>query len=486
MKLALDAEGKLSALELDAKIDGGAWGSFGVVTTYYNGVLCMGPYRIPNFHYTGRRVYTNKPPCGAMRGHGAVNSRFAMETLIDQLAEDAGRDPIELRLDNLLPPFTTTINEFRITSNGTRECLERVRAASDWDRTFRRLPHGEGIGVACGFYISGSALPIHWTTLPHSTVHLKIDSDGGITVHSLAAEIGQGSDTMLAQCVAEPLGVNLDRIRIYARDSDTAPIDLGSYSSRVTFMAGNAARKAAEEIRGKLVAAAARLTGYPAEGFLLRDEQVIYAPQPTISVSYMEALTEALARNGALIAKGAYAGAPPMGGKFKGAAAGLSPSYTFQAYAARVRVDAETGEVRVTRVWAAHDCGRALNPLAVTAQIEGCVHMGLGQVLVESMDYNRGNLENPNLLDYRTLSPKQMPPVEVILVESNDPEGPFGAKEAGEGPLLPILPAVANAIYDAVGVRFYQLPITPDRVVRALHEAKNPPKPAPPRATVRA
>lgn len=476
MKLALGADGKFSALELDAKIDGGAWGSFGVVTTYYNGVLCMGPYRIPNFHYTGRRVYTNKPPCGAMRGHGAVNSRFAMETLIDQLAEDTGRDPIELRLDNLLPPFTTTLNEFRITSNGTRECLERVRTACDWDATFRQLPHGEGIGIACGFYISGSALPIHWTSLPQSTVHLKIDSDGGITVHSLAAEIGQGSDTMLAQCVAEPLGVGLDRIRICARDSDTAPIDLGSYSSRVTFMAGNAARKAAEDIRKSLVAAAARLTGYPPEGFVLANERVTFAPNPAISVSYMEALTEALARKGALIAKGAYAGAPPMGGTFKGAAAGLSPSYSFQAYAARVAVDTETGEVRVVKVWAAHDCGRALNPLAVSAQIEGCIHMGLGQVLVESMDFNRANVVNPNLLDYRTLTPKQMPEVEVILVESNDPEGPFGAKEAGEGPLLPILPAVANAIYDAVGVRLFQLPITPDRLVRALDE--NRPKPS--------
>jgi 4-hydroxybenzoyl-CoA reductase alpha subunit len=478
MKIALDSDLKLSALELDAKIDGGAWGSFGVVTTYYNGVLCMGPYRIQNFHYTGRRVYTNKPPCGAMRGHGAVNSRFAMEVLIDQLAEDARIDPIELRLKNLLPPFTKTLNEFRITSNGTQECLERVQAACDWSRTFRRLPLGEGIGIACGFYISGSALPIHWTSLPQSTVHLKIDADGGITVHSLAAEIGQGSDTMLAQCVAEPLGVKLDRIRIYARDSDTAPIDLGSYSSRVTFMAGNAARKAAEEIRGELVQAASRLTGYPPEGFILRDERVIYAPNPEIEVTYMKALEEALAKKGALIARGAYTAAPPMGGKHKGAAAGLSPSYSFQAYAARVKTDLETGEVRVVKVWAAHDCGRALNPLAVTGQIEGCIHMGLGQVLVESMDYNRGNLENPNLLDYRTLSPKQMPQVEVILVETNDPEGPFGAKEAGEGPLLPILPAVANAIYDAIGVRFYQLPITPDRVVKAMDEAGGPKKPA--------
>lgn len=407
-----------------------------------------------------------------MRGHGAVNSRFAMEVLVDMLARDIGIDPIAFRLKNLLPPMTKTVNEFRITSNGTREGLETVRKASDWDNLHGKLPYGEGIGVACGFYISGSALPIHWTKTPQSTVHLKIDSDGGITVHSLAAEIGQGSDTMLAQCVAEPLGVSLDRIRIFTSDSDTAPIDLGSYSSRVTFMAGNAALKAAEEIRKDLVAAAAVLTGYPAEGFVLADEKLVYAPKPEIAVTFMDALQEAIRDRGALIARGCYASAPPMGGKHKGAAAGLSPSYTFQAYVARVSVDPETGFVSVKKMWAAHDCGRALNPLAVVGQIQGCVHMGLGQALTEDFRYNRGNILDANLLDYRTLTPKQMPPVEVFMIETNDPEGPFGAKEAGEGPILPVAPAIANAIHDAVGVRLKELPMTPDRILSAILDTK--------------
>lgn len=470
MEMGVTREGLLTGLDLKALIDGGAWGSFGVVTTYYNGVLCMGPYRIGAFRYSGKRVYTNKPPSGAMRGHGAVNSRFAMEVLVDMLAEDVGIDPIEFRLKNLLPPMTKTLNEFRITSNGTREGLEKVREASGWDECHGKLPYGEGIGVACGFYISGSALPIHWTKTPQSTVHLKIDSDGGITVHSLAAEIGQGSDTMLAQCAAEPLGVPLDRVRIFSADSDTAPIDLGSYSSRVTFMAGNAARRAAEEIRKELISAASRLTGYQCEGFILKDEKVIYAPNPEIQVGYLDAVQEAIRDKGALIARGCYASAPPMGGKFKGAAAGLSPSYSFQAYVARVRVDPETGFVRVVKIWAAHDCGRALNPTAVIGQIQGCVHMGLGQALTEDFRYNRGNVLDANLLDYRTLTPKQMPPVEVLVIETHDPEGPFGAKEAGEGPILPVAPAVANAIYDAVGVRLKELPMTPDRILSAILE----------------
>jgi 4-hydroxybenzoyl-CoA reductase alpha subunit len=478
MTIGVSSDGMLTALDLKALIDGGAWGSFGVVTTYYNGVLCMGPYRLAGFRYSGKRVYTNKPPSGAMRGHGAVNSRFAMEVIVDELAEKVGIDAIDFRLRNLLPPHTKTINEFRITSNGTREGLLRVREASRWEEKFRRLPVGRGVGVACGFYISGSALPIHFTKLPQSTAHIKIDMDGGITVHCMAAEIGQGSDTMLAQCVAEPLGVGLERVRVFSQDSDTDPVDLGSYSSRVTFMAGNAARRAAEEIRSQLIAAAARLTGHPAEGFVVRDERIEYAPNPAIGVSFMEALTEALAGQGALIARGAYAAAPPMGGKFKGAAAGLSPTYSFQAYVAEIEVDRETGFVKLVHVWAAHDCGRALNPTAVEGQVIGSIHMGLGQALTENFGYNRANVVNPNLLDYRTLTPKQMPPVDVFLIESNDPEGPFGAKECGEGPLLPILPAVANAIYDAVGVRMLELPMTPDRILSALLKNKGARKPA--------
>ncbi|MFQ5674734.1 MAG: xanthine dehydrogenase family protein molybdopterin-binding subunit [bacterium] len=467
--VAADEKGRITALDLDATIDGGAWGSFGVVTTYYNGVLSMGPYKIPNFKYSGRRVYTNKAPCGAMRGHGAVNSRYAFEVVMDMLAEEAGLDPCDFRLQNLLPSNTETINGFRITSNGTQECIERARERSEWDRKHGKLPYGEGIGVACGFYISGSAHRIHFNELPQSTVHLKIDMDGGITVHCMAAEIGQGSDTMLAQCVAEPLGVNLDRIRIFSADSDTDPIDLGSYSSRVTFMAGNAAVRAAEKIRDKLAKAAAKMTGQPAQGFVLKDEKVVYAPDPKINVTFDEALTEALAKNGALIAKGIYQSPPPIGaqGKFKGWRAGLSPTYSFQAYIAQVSVDPETFETRVQKVWAAHDCGKALNPLAVEGQIEGCIHMGLGQVLCEEMPYLKGAIQGPNFLDYRTLTPMQMPEVDVIIVESNDPEGPFGAKEAGEGPLLPILPAVANSIYDAVGIRMYSLPITPDKLWKA-------------------
>jgi 4-hydroxybenzoyl-CoA reductase subunit alpha len=470
--LSVDADKKISGLEVDALIDGGAWGSFGVVTTYYNGVLANGPYRVPNFKYRGRRIYSNRPPSGAMRGHGAVNTRYAYEVLLDEAAHDLGVNPAQMRLENALESYTKTINEFRITSNGVKECIERACEASGFMEKHGKLPFGEGLGIACGFYISGSALPIHWDGIPQSTVHLKIDLDGGVTIHSLAAEIGQGSDTMLAQIVADVLGIGIDWCRVRSEDTDTAPIDLGSYSSRVTFMAGNAARKAAENMRSMILEGAASVSGYPKELLVLQDEHAVHVTMPEVRVPYRECVQAAMKDRGALQSSGCYKAAPPMGGKFKGAAAGLSPTYTFQAFVVHTQIDLETGKPNVKEVWAAHDCGRALNPMAVEGQIEGSVHMGLGQVLCEDFEYNRANVLNPNFLDYRTLSPKETPKIHPIIVETYDPEGPFGAKEAGEGPLLPILPAVANSIFDAIGERFYELPITADRIWRAMQRSK--------------
>ncbi len=473
MNLHADSEGRICGIETDALIDGGAFASFGHVTTYYNGVLHTAPYEIGAFHYTGARVWTNKPASGAMRGHGAVNSRCAVEVGMDDLAEQLGVDPITLRLANLLPPHSATITGFRVTSIGMRECLERVKEASGWDDKFRKLPDGHGIGIGCGFFISGSGLPIHWepNKFPHATVHLKIDMDGGVTVHTGAAEIGQGSDTVVAQSVAEVLGLPLDMIRIRSRETDTSPVDLGSYSSRVTFMNANAAISAAMQIREQLLEAAASVTGAPQEKLVIGDRRIYDKRDPAVGVSYLEALHKAQEDKGALVSSGAYR-TPPMGRVHKGAGAGIAPAYSFSAYVAEVKVDVETGQTKVLKIWAAHDCGKALNPLSVKGQMIGSCHMGLGQVLSEEMKYGRnGHLMNPDLLDYKIPSVHEMPEVVPIIVESNDSEGPFGAKEAGEGPLLPILPAVCNAVYDAVGIRTNELPITPDRMYRLI-EAK--------------
>ena len=472
MNLHVDDNARICGIETDALIDGGAFASFGHVTTYYNGVLHTAPYEIGSFHYTGARVWTNKPASGAMRGHGAVNSRCAVELGIDDICTQLEVDPITFRLANLLPPHSSTITGFRITSIGMRDCLERVKEACDWDQKFRKLPLGHGIGIGCGFFISGSGLPIHWdpNKFPHATVHLKIDMDGGVTVHTGAADIGQGSDTVVAQSVSEVLGLPIEMIRVKSRDSDTSPVDLGSYSSRVTFMNANAAISAAINIREELLKATAEICNVDKDSLVIGDRRIYQKKDPAVGVSYLEALHKAQEDRGALVSSGAYR-TPPMGGVHKGAAAGLAPAYSFSAYAAEVKVDPETGITKVIKVWAAHDCGRALNPLSVEGQIIGSCHMGLGQVLSEEMKYGRtGSLMNPNLLDYKIPTVHEMPEVVPIIVESNDPEGPFGAKEAGEGPLLPILPTVCNAVYDAIGVRTNELPITPDKLYKQIEK----------------
>ena len=257
-------------------------------------------------------------------------------------------------------------------------------------------------------------------------------------------------------------------IHVRSHESDTSPVDLGSYSSRVTFMNANAAIRAALEIKEKLLNAAWDTLGYHPDTLVLNDRRIYYKHDPAIGMSYLEALHKAQEDKGALISSGAYR-SPPMGGVHKGAAAGLAPAYSFSAYVAEVDVDVETGLIKCTDVWAAHDCGKALNPLAVEGQIIGSCHMGLGQVLTEQMVYGRtGHLQNANLLDYKIPSVHEMPNVTPIIIESCDPEGPFGAKEAGEGPLLPILPAVVNAVYDAIGIRINDLPLTPDKVWAAI------------------
>ncbi|MFQ6606452.1 MAG: molybdopterin cofactor-binding domain-containing protein [Fidelibacterota bacterium] len=468
LTLGGEAKGRVTAMDADIVIDGGAYASFGVVTTYYNGVLLQGPYRINRFGFRTRRVYTNKPQCGAMRGHGAVNSRYAFETVLDMLAEKMKVDPCDIRQNNFLPAYTETVGKLRITSNGVQECLEAVRKRSKWDERHGKLPYGRGLGVACGFYISGSALPIIWNRFPQTTVHTKLDFDGRVVVFSGASDIGQGSDTILVQIVAHELGLPLERVQLEAADTRLTPVDLGSYSSRVTFMVGNAAREAVLNLRKEISQAISKEFKVPSETLCFQEERVT-SPDEKVDLSWDEAVEIALAGRGSFITTGTYT-SPKMGGTFKGAGAGLSPAYSFGAFISEVEVDPSTGMVKVVKVWGAHDCGKALNPLAVEGQIEGCIHMGLGQALMEELRYQEGQIVNANLLDYRIPTALDTPPMDITIIESNDKEGPYGAKEAGEGPIHPVLPSIGNAIYDAVGVRIFELPITPDRVLAALEK----------------
>jgi 4-hydroxybenzoyl-CoA reductase subunit alpha len=452
-----------------------------------------------------------------MRGHGTVNVRFAFESQLDELAAKLGMDPAEIRRRNLLKPPCVTINGLRVQSYGLPECIQTTVERSGWTERRGKLPKGRGLGIACSHYVSGAANSIIRSDMPHSTVNLKIDRDGGVVVYTGASEIGQGSDTMTAQITAEALGCSLARVRVVAADTDVTPIDIGSYSSRVTFMAGNATLRAAEEVKKRIAAAAAKKMNCAPADLIFRDDRVfkkdgaapsaksnqaeeIETTQAGASVSgrvegqilrgslqqkrkeegpkdwmtFEEAVVAAIDFHGALTGTGSYA--PPQearGGKHKGAGVGPSPAYSYSAQVAEVSVDEETGEVTVHKVWAAHDCGLALNPVSVEGQIIGSVWMGMGQALTEEMIWKDGMLMNPGLLEYRSPSAVESPDVEAIIVESIDPEGPFGAKECSEGSLAATIPAIANAIYDAVGVRLHESPFTPERVLAALRAKKN-------------
>jgi 4-hydroxybenzoyl-CoA reductase subunit alpha len=401
-----------------------------------------------------------------MRGHGAVNSRFAVETIIDRLAEKINMDPCALRLKNFLDEKTLTVGEYRITSNGSVESLKKVMELSQWKDKFRNLPEGKGIGVACGFFISGSALPIHWNQYPQSVVHLKVDMDGRVLITSGASDIGQGSDTMLAIIVAEVLGLSLENIFVVAADTLLTPIDLGSYSSRVTFMAGNAAKQAAEKMKENILTAVAKINNVDKSELNVQNEKV-FSNDGNIDLTWVEAVENATRKVGALTTSGAY-NSPKLGGDFKGAGAGLSPSYSFGAVISEVKVDRETGHVKVVNIWGAHDAGKALNPLAVEGQLEGSWHMGMGQALSEQMKFRDGLLLNGNFIDYKIPTSKDTPPIYTNIIETIDPEGPFGAKECGEGAIHPVIPSIANAIYDAIGVRITSLPITSEEVLKAI------------------
>ena len=473
LKIGLTREGKIAATAARVVQDGGAYCGYGPVTVLYSGALLGAIYDIPHVRYDGFRVITNKPACGAMRGHGTVNVRFAFEAALDELAEQAGLDPVDVRRRNLLNAPCITVNGLRVTSYGLPECIEKVAAQSGWSEKKGRLPYGKGIGFACSHYVSGAANPIIRSNIPHTTVHIKIDRDAGITVFSGASEIGQGSDTMHIQITAEVLGVRPERVKLVTADTDLTPVDLGSYSSRVTFMAGNACLEAAKNMRAQILEAVARKFGCAVELLAARDEAVFTLDDSRLRVTFDEAIAIALASGGALVAKGSYT--PPeesRGGKFKGAGVGPSPSYSYSAQSAEVTVDPETGQVRVERIVAAHDCGRALNPLTVEGQVEGSVYMGMGQALQEEMEWDQGRLMNASLLEYRIPTTLESPLIDCIIVESMDPEGPFGAKEAGEGSLAATIPAIAAAIYDAVGVRIDSIPITPEKVFEALQKKK--------------
>ncbi|MCD6733795.1 MAG: 4-hydroxybenzoyl-CoA reductase subunit alpha [Burkholderiaceae bacterium] len=469
LKIGLKKNGEITAVDAEIVQRGGAYGGYGLVTILYAGALLHAIYKMGAVKYRGFRIYTNTPPCGAMRGHGAVDARHAFETLLDRMAGELGLDPFAVRRANLITPPYRTLNDLQVNSYGIPECLDWVEQASGWKERRGKLPRGRGLGMACSHYVSGSAKPVHWSGEPHAVINLKLDFDGGITILTGASDIGQGSSTLLTQIVAEVLALPIARIRVVATDSALTPKDNGSYSSRVSFMVGNAALRAAQAMKRALLEAAAKRLEVSVDDVEWEGEHCRVAGTDR-TLAFAQVVEAALAESGTLTFKGAWSTPPEtQGGKFRGAAVGSSAGFSYAAQVVEVSVDEDTGVVKVERVWVAHDCGRAINPLAVEGQVQGAVWMGMGQAMSEENQYHLGLPMRPNMLDYRIPTIAESPPIEVKLVESNDPLGPFGAKEASEGALHGFPPALANAIHDAIGVRLDELPLTPDRVLEAIH-----------------
>ena len=475
LRTGVTRDGRITGLDLQTLLDGGAYGSYGVASTFYTGALQTVTYDIPRYRFRGCRVFTNKPPCGPKRGHGTPQSRFGQEVQLDKIAERLEVDPAEFRLRIVAPPDSLTANYMRVRTIGLAECIQRVVARSQWKDKFRKLPLGRGVGLACSSYLSGAGLPINWNDLPHSGVQLKLDRSGGVTVFCGATEIGQGSDDVLVAAVSEVLGVDPFDVRAVTGDTDLTPVDLGSYSSRVTMMMGNAAIQAAERAREILASAVSARLEVAKDRLVFADRRVFDSERPDRGVTFQEAVCIAEAAVGTIGTTGSYT-PPKSAAHYKGGGVGPTPTYSYTAAVVEAEVDPETGWITVPRVWIAHDIGRAINPTLVRGQVEGSVYMGLGEALMEEQAFRRlpPRLSNalvhkfPSMLEYKSPTSLDMPEIFTDLIEHPDPEGPFGGKEVGQGPLLPIMPAVANAVYDAVGVRVDQIPVTPEKILRAL------------------
>ena len=478
LKTGLTKDGQITGVHLKTLLDGGAYGSYGVASTYYSGALTTVTYRVPRFRFDACRVFTNKPPCGPKRGHGTVQPRFAQECQLDEIAEMLGKDPAALRMGMLEKAGVETANWLRLPSIALGTCITNVVKQSDFAGLHRQMPYGQGIGIACSSYLSGAGLPINWSRLPQSAVQLRFDRSGLVVAFCGATEIGQGSDDVLAALVGEVLGLKSTSIRLVTGDTDLTPVDLGSYSSRVTLMMGNAAIQAAERGRELIAGPVAEKLGVRASSLVFADARVFPSHDPSAGVSFAKAVCIAEERHGTIGTTGSYR-PPSPSARFKGGGVGPSPTYSYTAAVATVDVDPDTGFITVPKVWISHDIGRALNPILARGQLVGGVYMAVGEALMESQIARDGRprgegrylLRNPSMLDYKSLTHMDMPEVFTDLVEEPCPEGPYGAKEIGQGPLTPVIPAIANAIYDAVGVRMREVPIAPDKLLAAI-EAK--------------
>ena len=466
-------EGRILGVHANFIMDGGAYTSLGVATAYYAGALLPLTYEFDNYRFDLFRVYTNLPACGAQRGHGAPQPKYAFESHLDNVATELGIDPMDIRILNARRPNTTTPNEFYVNSCEMAQCLIRAREISGWDEKRGKLPLGRGIGVATGSFVSGAGYPIYRTDLPHSAVVIKVNEDGSsATIYTGAAEIGQGSDTVICQMAAEAMGYRFEQMKIISADTEICPIDLGAYASRQTLMTGAAAKQAGEEVKRQVLEMASSMLHLPTDDLECRGGVIFSKSREGKELSFEEMARKHFVLRGPLIGKGAYS-PPRLGGKFKGAAVGTSPAYSFGVQVSEVEIDEETGEVKVVGVWDVHDCGTVVNPRLLHGQVHGALAMGMGETVWEQVLFDgEGRILNPDLANYRIPTALDMAPVVSEVVKSYEPVAPWGVKEIGEGSTNPTMGCFSNAIFNAMGVRISSLPLSYEKVWRAMKEKR--------------
>jgi 4-hydroxybenzoyl-CoA reductase alpha subunit len=470
VKTGVKKDGSILAQKFQAYADGGAYNSTAPTMIALSCFFLMIPYRVPNLVYEGYHVYTNKPVGGAMRGHGIPQARFAVERQLDMIAQRLGLDPAEIRIKNSIHAGEPHPAGFIINTCGFAESVKKAAAAIGWQKKRGKLPKGRGVGLAGASFPSGVSNMSHIS----SGAVVQLGRDGAVNVLSGAADIGQGAETVISQIVAEELGVLLDDIRITAADTGITPLDPGTFGSGVTVRAGNAARLAAISVKQKLFQHIADKLEANVADLDARDRRIFVKGSPEKGMHLVEALKSYQYADlpMPIVGRGSWmapASEPTTLFKEDG---NFAPNYSFMTQAAEVEVDLLTGKVRLLKMVTAHDCGRPINPMLVEGQLEGSVVGGMGQALYENVIVEKGQVMNPSFLDYGFPTFLEMPEIDAIEVETDDPIGPFGAKEAGEGTQLSPAPAIVNAIYDAIGVDFMELPITPEKILDALKGKK--------------
>ncbi|GAB4278219.1 MAG: xanthine dehydrogenase family protein molybdopterin-binding subunit [Deferrisomatales bacterium] len=471
VKTGVRRDGTILAQEITAHADGGAYNSTAPLMITLSCFFVMIPYRIENLRYEGYHVYTNKPVGGAMRGHGIPQARFAIERQIDLIAARIGVDPAEMRVRNAIRAGEPHPAGFVIHTCGFAESVREAARAIGWAEKRGKLPYGRGVGLAGASFPSGVANMAHLA----SGAVVQLLREGRVNVLSGAADIGQGAETVICQMVAERLGVPMEDVHITAADTGTCPLDAGTFGSGVTVRAGNAALRAADDVRRQLFAFVADRLEVDPEDLEAADRRIWVRGSPTRGMTLAEALRayQYDDRPVPIVGRGSWIPPAEQPTTLLTENGNFSPNYSFMTQAAEVEVDPETGKVTVLKMVTAHDCGQPINPMLVEGQLEGSILGGMGQALYEDSTCIDGQQYNPSFLDYGLPTAMEMPEVEGIHIDTDDPEGPFGAKEAGEGTQLAPAPAIVNAIADAIGVEFDRLPVTPERVLDALRKKRS-------------